>query len=40
MALGVKFLEVRQLPENGAGMVQNERSDALSKLGEIQGLSR
>ncbi len=33
-----KFLEVRQLLENCTGMVQNERSDALSRLGELQGV--
>ncbi len=35
----MKFLEARQLPENGAGIVKNERSDVLSRLGELQGLS-
>ena len=33
-------MEVRQLPENGTGIVQNERSDALSRPGELQGLFR
>ena len=29
-ALEAKFLEVRQLSENGSGIVQNYRSEALS----------
>ncbi len=28
---------MKQLSENGAGTVQNKRSDVLSRLGELQG---